>query len=52
MTAAPERLRPEYPELLFDVARGTNDLFVVASGSGRHTLTLVQNWRTLLTKPQ
>jgi Tol biopolymer transport system component len=42
-----EGLRPEYQELLFDVARGTNDLFVVASGSRRHTLTLVQNWRAL-----
>lgn len=43
-----EQLRPEYGDFWFDVARGTNDLFVSASGSRRHTLTLVQNWPALL----
>jgi len=43
-----EQLRPEYGDFWFDVARGTNDLFVKASGSRRHTLTLVQNWPALL----
>lgn len=43
-----EELLPEYGDFWFDVARGTNDLFVSASGSRRHTLTLVQNWPALL----
>jgi eukaryotic-like serine/threonine-protein kinase len=43
-----EQLRPEYADRWFDVARGTNDLFVSASGNRRHTLTLVQNWPALL----
>jgi serine/threonine-protein kinase len=43
-----EQLLPEYGDFWFDVARGTNDLFVSASGSRRHTLTLVQNWPALL----
>jgi hypothetical protein len=43
-----EQLVPEYGDFWFDVARGTNDLFVSASGSRRHTLTLVQNWPALL----
>jgi hypothetical protein len=43
-----EQLLPEYGDFWFDVARGTNDLFVKVSGSRRHTLTLVQNWPALL----
>ena len=43
-----EQLRPGYEVFLFDVARGTGDLFVSASGNRRHTLTLVQNWPALL----
>jgi hypothetical protein len=43
-----EGLRLEYQDVLFDVVRGTNDLFVMASGSRRHTLTLFQNWTALL----
>ena len=43
-----EQLRPDYGDFWFDVARGTDDLFVSASGSRRHTLTLVQNWPALL----
>ncbi len=43
-----EELLPEYGDFWFDVARGTNELFVSASGSRRHTLTLVQNWPALL----
>jgi dipeptidyl aminopeptidase/acylaminoacyl peptidase len=45
-----EQLLPEYGEFLFDVAKGTNDIFVKAAGSRRHTLTLVQNWPALLTQ--
>jgi serine/threonine-protein kinase len=43
-----ERLHPGYTDFFFDVARGTNDIFVAASGTRRHTLTLVQNWPALL----
>ena len=43
-----EQLLPEYGDFWFDVARGTNDIFVKVSGSRRHTLTLVQNWPALL----
>jgi Tol biopolymer transport system component len=44
-----EQLLPEYGGFRFDVAPNTNEIFVMASGSRRHTLTLVQNWRALLT---
>ncbi len=43
-----EQLLPEFGDFRFDVAPGTNDIFVMASGNRRHLLTLVQNWPALL----